>query len=123
MIPVRLDSECEANNKWESLGRTCRNSRFILSRIFVLIPPEVILARQRSLKTICISAPWVIISSIAAIWFATLYDARRSRDRLSQWSVPHWGQERRTGTLLNFEGSVKFHRLCEGNQHLGEACV
>jgi len=68
-----------SSNKREGLARTCRKSRFIRSRIFVLMPPDVILARHRSLTTICISAPCAIISSIEAIWFATLYDARRSR--------------------------------------------
>jgi len=51
----------------EGLVRTCRKSRFIRSRIFVLMPPDMILARQRSLTTICISAPCAIISSIEAI--------------------------------------------------------
>ena len=68
-----------SNNKREGPAQTCRKSRFIRSRIFVLMPPDVILARHRSLTTVCISAPCAIISSIAVIWLAILYDARRSR--------------------------------------------
>ena len=86
MIAREVKGGTHMSKQWRQLSnsrkipaRTCKKSRFILSRIFVLIPPEVILARQRSLKTICISAPWAIISSIAVIWFATLYEARRSK--------------------------------------------
>ena len=73
-------SVLEAENGLERHMRTCRKSRFIRSRIFAFMPPDVILARHKSLKTVCISAPCAIISSIEAIWFDTLYDARRSRD-------------------------------------------
>jgi len=68
-----------SSNKREGLVQTWRKSRFIRSRTFVLTPPDVMLARHRSLTTVCISAPCAIISSIEVIWFATLYDARRSR--------------------------------------------
>ena len=68
-----------SNGKMEGRMRTCKKSRFIRSRIFPLMPPDVMLAKHRSLTTICISAPCAIISSIEAIWFATPYDARRSR--------------------------------------------
>ena len=69
----------DSNNEHEDRMRTWRKSRFIRSRIFPFIPPDVILARHRSLTTVCMSAPCVIISSIEAIWVDTLYDARRSR--------------------------------------------
>jgi len=69
-----------SDNELERRVQTCRKSRFIRSKIFAFMPPDVILARHKSLTTVCISAPCAIISSIEAIWFDTLYDARRSRD-------------------------------------------
>ena len=69
-----------SDNELERRTRTCRKSRFIRSRIFAFMPPDVILARHKSRTTVCISAPCAIISSIEAIWFDTLYDARRSRE-------------------------------------------
>ena len=73
-------SALELDDELERPIRTWRKSRFIRSRIFAFMPPDVILARHKSLTTVCISAPCAIISSIEAIWFDTLYDARRSRD-------------------------------------------
>lgn len=57
---------------------TCKISRLRFSSTLVLIPPTVILARQRRRKTTCSSAPCAIISSTAAIWLLTSYEARRS---------------------------------------------
>jgi len=60
-------SVLESDNEIERCMRTCRKSRFIRSRIFTFMPPDVILARHKSLTTVCISAPCAIISSIEAI--------------------------------------------------------
>lgn len=57
---------------------TWSTSRFICSKDFALIPPAVILARQSKRRTICMSAPCAIISSIAVICPVTSYEARRS---------------------------------------------
>lgn len=61
-----------------SRTQTWRISRLRLSRILILIPPVVRLARQTNLRTTWRSAPWAMRSSIADNCEETSYDASRS---------------------------------------------
>ena len=51
----------------------------MFSRVFVFIPPVMMLARHSSRKTICMSAPCAMRSSMAEICPLTSYEASRSR--------------------------------------------